>query len=293
MSFIITTESNSEIPYQWEDRYNIKVLRMPYSVDGVEYYYDLGRETDIAAFYQKMRGGATVTTAQRNPAEIVEFWTPLLEEGLDILHIAFSSQLSGTFNCELMAREELLERFPERTIEMVDTLAISMPLGQLVLHAAIMKEEGASLAQIAQWVEDNKQRSCALFTVESLEYLRRGGRISNASAFFGTVLEIKPVLYISPEGLLVPIEKIKGRKKAVKYLLDQCAATIENPAEQTVYICEANCMEDALALEAKIREQIAPKDVVINSVGPVIGSHCGPGTMALVYFGASRANLRK
>lgn len=292
MSFVISTESNSEIPWQWEDEFDIKVLRMPYSIGDVEYFYDLGRETDIKGFYDKMRGGACVTTAQRNPAEIMEFWTPYLKAGMDILHIAFSSALSGTFNCEQMARQELLEAYPDRKIILVDSLAISAPLAQLVRRAADMKAAGNSMEEIAAWVEENKQTSSALFTVDSLEYLRRGGRVSGAAAFFGTVLEIKPVLYIAPDGKLVPMEKVKGRKKAVKYMLEKCAATIEKPEEQVVTICEADCMEDAVALEKQVRELIAPKDVVINPIGPVIGSHCGPGTLGLVYYARSRAELK-
>lgn len=292
MSFVISTESNSEIPWQWEDEFDIKVLRMPYSIGDVEYFYDLGRETDIKGFYDKMRGGACVTTAQRNPAEIMEFWTPYLKAGMDILHIAFSSALSGTFNCEQMARQELLEAYPDRKIILVDSLAISAPLAQLVRRAADMKAAGNSMEEIAAWVEENKQTSSALFTVDSLEYLRRGGRVSGAAAFFGTVLEIKPVLYIAPDGKLVPMEKVKGRKKAVKYMLEKCASTIEKPEEQVVTICEADCMEDAVALEKQVRELIAPKDVVINPIGPVIGSHCGPGTLGLVYYARSRAELK-
>lgn len=292
MSFVISTESNSEIPWQWEDEFDIKVLRMPYSIGDVEYFYDLGRETDIKGFYDKMRGGACVTTAQRNPAEIMEFWTPYLKAGMDILHIAFSSALSGTFNCEQMARQELLEAYPDRKIILVDSLAISAPLAQLVRRAADMKAAGNSMEEIAAWVEENKQTSSALFTVDSLEYLRRGGRVSGAAAFFGTVLEIKPVLYIAPDGKLVPMEKVKGRKKAVKYMLEKCAATIEKPEEQVVTICEADCMEDAVTLEKQVRELIAPKDVAINPIGPVIGSHCGPGTLGLVYYARSRAELK-
>lgn len=292
-SFVITTESNSEIPYQWEDETGVSVLRMPYTVDGTEYYYDLGRETDIPAFYEKMRKGATVVTAQRNPNEIVEYFEPYLQAGKDILHIAFSSALSGTFNCEVIAAEELREKYPERRIELVDTLAISAPLAQLVEGATRMQREGKRLEEIRDWVEANKQRSCALFTVDSLEYLRRGGRVSGAAAFFGNVLEIKPVLYESPDGKLVPIDKIKGRKKAIKYILERCAETIDKPEEQVITICQADCLAEAKALEEQVRELIKPKDVRINPVGPVIGCHCGPGTIALVYFGRDRAELNK
>lgn len=291
MQYVITTESNAELPYQWEDTYGVPVLRMPYTIDGTEYYYDLGRETDIPAFFERMKNGASVVTAQRNPAEIVAYFEPFLASGNDILHIAFSSALSGTFNNEVLAREELLKKYPERRIELVDTLAISAPLAQLVEEASLLKAQGKSLDEVREWVENNKMRSCALFTVDSLEYLRRGGRVSNAAAFFGTMMEIRPILYESPEGMLVPIEKVKGRKKSIKYILDKCAQTIDHPEVQTITVCQANCMEDAISLKAQIEALIKPKAVRINPVGPVIGSHCGPGTIAIVYFGRHRSEL--
>ncbi len=292
MSYVITTESNSEIPFEWEDRYGIRVLRMPYTIEGEEIFYDLGRETDIGAFFKRMRDGAVVTTAARNPDEIREYFEPHLKAGNDILHIAFSSALSGTFGNEKLVAAQLMEEYPERKIILVDTLAISMPLGQLVKHALDMKESGSTMEEIAQWVEDNKMRSCALFVVDSLEYLRRGGRVSNASAFFGTALQIKPVLHISKEGKIVPVAKVKGKKKAVKYILDKCAETIENPQEQTVYILQADCMDEAMELKKQVEELIKPKEVVIAPVGPVIGSHAGPGTIALVYFTSDRDVLK-
>ncbi len=292
-NFVITTESNSELPFSWEDRTGVGVLRMPYVINGVELTYDLGRETDIPAFYDKMRNGATVVTAQRNPNEIIEYFEPFLQQGRDILHIAFSSALSGTFQNELAAAAELREKYPERRIELVDTLAISAPLAMLVEEATRMQEEGHTLDEIRDWVEANKQRACALFTVDNLEYLKRGGRLSGAAAFFGTVLEIKPVLYESPAGQLVPLEKIKGRKRALRFLVDRCAATIDRPEEQEITICQADCMDEANLLVEMLKEAVSPKGVRINPVGPVIGCHCGPGTLAVCYFGKSRAALKE
>ena len=291
-SFVITTESNSEIPYAWEDRTGVGVLRMPYTVNDVEYYYDLGRETDITGFYNTMRGGATVVTAQRNPNEAADYFEPYLKAGKDILHIGFSSALSGTFDCERIAAQELKEKYPERRIELVDTLAISAPLALLVEEATRMQDEGRTLDEIRAWVEENKQRSIALFTVDSLEYLRRGGRVSGAAAFFGSVLEIKPVLYISPEGKLVPFEKIKGRKRAIKFLAEKCAQTIDKPEEQSIVVSQADCMEDALALKALLEEAVHPKEVRIHPVGPTIGSHSGPGTLSLAYFCRARSEIK-
>lgn len=287
-SFVILTESNSEITYQWEDENDVRVLRMPYTIGGTEIFYDLGREIDIISFYSQMRKGATVTTAQRNPNEIVEYFEPYLKAGKDILHIAFSSALSGTFGCENMAAEELREKYPERKIILVDSLTISAPLSLLVNSATKMRAEGKTMEEIAEWVEANKQRACALFTVDNLEYLRRGGRLSGTAAFFGNVLELKPVLHVSSEGKLVPFEKIKGRKKALRFLAEQCAKTIENPSEQVIEIRHADCLDEAKQLEVILRELVNPKDVFLHLVGPVLGSHCGPGTIALCYYGKDR-----
>lgn len=291
MSFIITTESNSEIPFAWEDQNDFSVLRMPYTYNDKEYCYDLGRNTDLGAFFKQMRDGVTVTTAQRNPSEIVDYFEPYLKKGLDILHIAFSSKLSGTFNNEMIAREELLKHYPDRRIELIDTLAISMPLGQIVGVAFEMRRAGKSMDDIRDWVEANKMRSCSLFAVDSLEYLRRGGRITNTAAVFGTALQIKPILSVGSCGMIVPVSKIKGRKKAIKYILDKCAETIDKPEEQTVYVCHADCLDEAVLLKEKIEEVIRPRAVAINPIGPVIGAHCGPGTLAIVYFGRSRDEL--
>ncbi len=292
-NFVITTESNSELPFSWEDRTGVRVLRMPYIINGVELTYDLGRETDIPAFYEKMRNGANVVTALRNQNEIIEYFEPFLKQGKDILHIAFSSALSGTFHNEVAAAAELKEKYPERRIELVDTLAISAPLALLVEEATRMQEEGHTLDEIRDWVENNKQRACVLFTVDNLEYLKRGGRLSGAAAFFGTVLEIKPVLYESPEGQLVPLEKIKGRKRALRFLVDRIAATIDMPGEHEIIICHADCMDEALLLEEMIKEAVQPKGVRIHPVGPVIGCHAGPGTLAVAYFGKSRALIKE
>lgn len=291
-SFVITTESNSEIPFSWEDETGVRVLRMPYTVNGQEYYYDLGRETDIPAFYKMMREGASVITAQRNPIEIVEYWEPYLLAGKDILHIAFSSALSGTFNCEQLAAEELRGKYPERRIELVDSLAISAPLALLVEKAIKLQREGKTLDEIRDWVQTHKQYACALFMVDDLEYLRRGGRVSGAAAFFGSVLEIKPILYESPEGQLVPIEKAKGRRRAMKFLVDRCAAVIERADEQDIILCQADCPDDAKTLYDMTMEAVHPRSIRIHPVGPVIGCHCGPGTLALVFFGRSRAALK-
>lgn len=288
MSYVVMTDSNSEIPFRWEDEYGIAVIRMPYTIDGEEFFYDLGRETPYKEFYDRMRAGAKVITAQRNPQDFVEFWKPLLEQGLDILYVGFSSQLSGTFHSAELARDEILAEYPGRKIVLVDTLTISMPLGLLVKKAAELKAHGAAIDETARWLEENKQRVQAFFTVDDLVYLRRGGRVSGAAALIGTMLEVKPVLHTSPSGKLVPIDKVKGRKKALKYLVDQLEQRGRDLENEIVAICQADCMDDALSVKRQIEKRLNVKEILLNPVGPVIGSHAGPGTIALVFFGDTR-----
>ncbi len=292
MNYVITTDSNSEIPFQLEDEVGIKVMRMPYSVNSNEYLYDLGREIDIPAFYQSMRDGATVTTAQKNPTEIIEYLEPFLMDGKDILHLCFSSALSGTFSCAVMAKEELSAKYPERRIELVDTLAIASAHGLLVERAYALQKEGKNIDEVRNDIEANKQKATAVFTVDSLEYLRRGGRVSGAAAFFGGMLDIKPILYINEEGKLVPLEKIKGRKKALRFIVEKCKATIDKPEEQTIVLMHADNLETANSVADMLRESIPVKDVRITHIGPVIGSHAGPGTIALAYFCTDRKDIR-
>jgi DegV family protein with EDD domain len=283
LSFILMTDSNSEITYQMADRYDIKCILMPYSIDGEEIDYDLGRNTDFKGFFQRMREGAKVTTYQRNPQDFLDFWRPFMEQGQDVLYIAFSSRLSGTFDSATMAKMQLLEEFPERRIELVDTLAISFPEGQLVYHAAKMREQGASLDEIKDWVEQNKFHAVAYFTVEDLVYLKRGGRISGTSAAMGSLLDIKPMLHVSMQGTLEPIEKIKGRKKSVKRLLEMIEVKKANE-EFPITIKHADAIVEAQYMESYIKEKYNFSEVLIHDVGPVIGSHSGPGTLAIIFM---------
>ena len=288
MDYIIMVDSDSEIPYTWEDDYNVKVLRMPYTVNDKEYEYDLGRDTDIVEFFDMMRKGAKVTTAQRNPQDFIDMWKPMLEDGKDILYIGFSSQLSGTFHCSELAREEILQSYPGRKILLVDTLTISMPLGLLIKKAIELKAAGKSIGETAEWVENNKQRAQAIFTVDDLQYLKRGGRVTGAQAFFGTLLEVKPVLHVNTQGKLVPLNKVKGRKKALKFLIDSLEARGRDLENELVAIIHADCIKDAENLKAQIESRMKVKEIMISPIGPVIGSHAGPGTIAVCFLGENR-----
>ena len=283
-SYILMTDSDAEMPYSWLAEFDIQAILMPYAVDGVEDEFNFFEGLDMAEFYQKMRDGARVTTAQRNIEDFKAFWRPYLEAGKDILYLGLSSELSGTYNCACVARTEMMEQFPERKIIVVDTLRISAPQALLVRKAAQMRLNGASIEEVAQWVEQNRTYFSAFFMVDDLAYLKRGGRVSSATAFFGSMLDIKPILYESPAGKLEPFEKAKGRKKAIKRIVQLASENIADAQNALVVICQADCAADAALLESLIREQIKPFDIVIQPVGPVIGSHAGPGTLAVVFM---------
>lgn len=281
-------DSNSEIPFWFAEINGLAVVKMPYVLDDIEYYYDLGKETDFEMFYSKVRNGIMPTTAALNVDNYIEIYEPVLKEGKDILMISFSSALSGTHESLEKARLMLLEKYPERIFKVVNTLSISMGAGLLVYYATLQWRAGASMDSVINWVESNRQRVHHWFTVDDLNHLRRGGRLSGAAAFMGTMLDIKPVITVNSEGKLVVVEKAKGRKRSLKYLADKYAQNVENPQDQVVVILHADALEDARYLERLIKEINPPKELWVNYVGPVIGTHCGPGTIGLLFMGKER-----
>ncbi len=281
-------DSNCEIPYWFAKENGLGVVRMPYVICDEEYYYDLGENTDFIDFYNKERAGHMPTTAALNAQNYVEIYEPTLAQGKDILMISFSSALSGTHAMLEQARQELLEKYPERSFDVVNTLSISMGAGLLVYYATKMWKDGASQQEIIKWVEDNRMRVQHWFSVDDLHHLKRGGRLSSAAAFMGSVLELKPVITVNKEGRLVVAEKAKGRKRALKTLLDKIAQNVEDPENQLMVVLHADAPEDAKFLEENIRNTYNPKELWVNYVGPVVGTHCGPGTIAVLFMGKER-----
>lgn len=281
-------DSNSEIPYWFADENGLKVVSMPYVLDDKEYYYDLGRNTDFKHFFQREREGSMPTTAALNVENYLEIYEPTLKEGTDILMISFSSALSGTHESLEQARLQLLEKYPERSFKVVNTLGISMGAGLLVYYATKMWKDGASQEKIIKWVEDNRQKVHHWFTVNDLNHLKRGGRLSGAAAFMGTMLDIKPIITVNSEGKLVVFEKAKGRKKSLKALAEKFNEYVEKPEEQLVVVLHGDAEEDGQYLVDLIKEMCTPKEIWLNYVGPVIGTHCGPGTIGLLFMGKER-----
>lgn len=285
--YIIVTEADCELPWEYAEQEGLPVFEMPFTLEGVEYNYDLGKEVKIPDFFEKLASGSNVTTSCRSPLEVKEFFQKYLDEGKDVLYIGLSNELSMHFrNCET-ARSELLLEYPDARIELVDTLSISLGEAQLIVQAIEMKKQGATLDEVKDWVVKNIQNSLVFFVVDDLNYLKRGGRLSGASAFFGTVLDIKPILHTTTDGKLEPFEKVKGKKKALRRLAElvqQRSTDIEN---STVYITAADEAE-AKFMKKLIQEAAHPKDTVIWAIGPVIGGHVGPGTIGISFFGNER-----
>ena len=251
--------------------------------------YPDGRELGFQAFYDRVRAGAQPKTNQINAATYMEVAAPYLDKGQDVLILAFSSALSGTYQSSVLAVEELREKYPDRQIYTVDTLSASMGEGLLIYHAAKKREEGLSVSELAHWVEENRLRLCHWFTVDDLNHLKRGGRVSSAAALFGTILGIKPVLHVDDAGRLIPREKVRGRRSSLEALAKHMRETID-PAEgeQTIFISHGDCEQDVKYLIDLIREQVPVKEIKVGYIGPVIGAHSGPGTVAVFYLGTTR-----
>jgi len=287
-SYVFMTDSDSDLLYSIADEKNIPVVKMPYTLEGKEYLDDNGRAGIEQEFFRKMREGASPATSLLPTEAYLEYFEPVLKEK-DLLFIAFSSQMSSTINNIYEAREILLGKYPDRKFIVVDTLSISGPQTLLILGAHALYEQGKSMEEVEQWVRDNRMRAHAWLTVGDLKYLARGGRISSTSALFGSVLDIKPIICMGKGGKLDPAEKVQGRKKALRTIVERTAEYIEHPEEQTVIILQGDVPEEAERLKEMLKAHIPEiKEIRIQIIGPVIGAHCGPGTLACCFMGKER-----
>ena len=285
LDYVFMTDSDSDLPYHLKEEYNIPVVYMPYALDGKEYFDDLGQTLDHKSYYDAMRNGANPVTSALNEEAYLEYFEPILESGKDVLFVAFSSKLSCTLQAANAAREELLQKYPDRKITIVDTLSISGPMTLLVLKAHEMYRAGKPMDEVAAWLEANKLRAQAYFTVDDLKYLKRGGRISGAAAAVGTMLDLKPIIVEARDGSLQAGDKIRGRKKALAYIVDAMMKANPDPAESPIIVLNADAHEDAERVKANVEQKLPGANVLIENVGPVIGAHAGPGTVALCFIG--------
>lgn len=287
-NYVFMTDSDSDLPYELKVRYDIPVVSMPYTLEGKEYFDDLGQTLDSKSFFDKMRAGAQPSTSALNETIYLEYFEPVLAEGKDLLFVAFSSQLSGTINAVYAARETLLAKYPERKFTVVDTLSISAPMAILVLKAHELYRAGKPMEEVAAWLEENKLRAQAWFTVDDLKYLKRGGRISPAVAAIGTMLDLKPILTETLEGKLASADKVRGRRKAMNYIVDKAVENVADQKEAVGIILHADALADAQKLRDMLAARLPDMELRIENVGPVIGTHAGPGTLAFCFLGKKR-----
>lgn len=287
--FVILTDSSADLSADMAQKLNVEVLPLGFVLDNQTYRnYPDNREMDPHVFYDRLRAGDVATTTALNVAEYTEALEPLLQAGKDVLVLAFSSGLSTTYNSSRLAVEELSAKYPERKLYTVDTLCASLGQGLLVWYAARERDRGHSIEEVRDWLEEHRLNVCHQFTVDDLYFLKRGGRISAATAVVGSMLQIKPVLHVDDEGHLINIGKVRGRQAALKALVDRMEETALDSGSLTVFISHGDCLEDAQIVADMVKKRFGVEEVYINYVGPVIGAHSGPGTVALFYAGTER-----
>lgn len=286
MSYQIITDSCCDFPTELYEKLNLTMA--PLSVEFRGEVFDDKNDDSLKTLYAGLRAGEAAHTAAVNPERWTSVIEPVLIRGEDVLVIAFSSGLSTTYQSAVIAAEELKGKYPERTIYVVDTLAASMGEGLLTWYACKKRDEGQSLEEVHTWLEENKLHLCHWFTVDDLMYLKRGGRVSAATAVVGTMLQIKPVMHMDDEGHLINMAKARGRKASLEALAKKTAELGEGFDNSTMFISHGDCIDDANYLAGILKEHYGVKDVVISYVGSVIGSHSGPGTVALFFLGTHR-----
>ena len=284
-SYVILTDSSCDLTRQQQLELQLEMVQLTVHFRGKEFEND---QLDIADFYRGMREGEMTTTAAVNPEKWSAAMKPLLEQGQDLLVLVFSSGLSNTYQAAHIAAQELLKQYPERKIHVVDTLSASLGQGLLVYTCARQRLEGKSLEEVAAFAEQNRLHLCHWFTVSDLHFLKRGGRISAATAVFGSLLNIKPVMHMDDLGHLINVGKARGRRASIDAMFDRMAKTAIDPEKQTVFISHGDCLEDAQYLAERVRRELHVQQVHIGYVGPVIGAHSGPGTLALFFYGSER-----
>jgi DegV family protein with EDD domain len=286
MAYQIITDTCCDFPAQMYDQLGVTVVPLSVLYKGVN--YDSYTEQWLKDLYEGLRSGETASTCAINPEQWASYMEPALKEGKDALVLSFSSGLSTTYQSAVIAADELREKYPDRQIRVVDTLCASLGQGLFVYYACQKRDAGLSLDELTAWCEETKMNLCHWVIADDLMYLKRGGRVSAASAVAGTLLQIKPLIHMDNARKLIPVGKIRGRKAAIKALCDKVGETGIDGANDTIFICHGDCEEDAKTLEGMLKEKYGTKNVFYYYIGAVIGSHAGPGTMAIFYLGKER-----
>lgn len=283
MRFVAVTDTSGNLPTEEIKKAGLEVIAFPYFINGKEYTCLDTAAFDGDEFYAKIKAGMNVTTSQISPQQYMEFFEPYLKEGMDIVFVCMSSGISGSCNSARIGAEMALEQYPERRIEVIDTLGASLGEGLVALEAARLRDEGLGAEEAAEKLRDLAQRMFNVFTVDDLLHLRKGGRLSNMAAIVGMVLNIKPLLKGNEEGKIVSFAKVRGRKKSIEALAERYDRLVVDPEKQTVGIAQAGCREDAEELVRLLNRKHPPKRIMTVEYEPVTGSHVGPGALALFF----------
>ena len=287
-NFAIVTDSASDLPAEYFEKHQIACVDLGFNLDGVTYGGTSGNKMDVKVFYDKLRGGAMPTTFQVTPDQARQTIEPLVKAGNDVLVLAFSSGLSGTANSFVIAARDLMEEYKGRHIEVVDSLCASLGEGLFVDYVVKKADEGVSLKECRDYAEGLKQHICHFFTVDNLFHLKRGGRVSAATAVVGTMLNIKPVLHVDHEGHLIAIGKAMGRKKSISALVDHMKELQTMGKNDPIFISHGDCVDDVNYLISLLKMNFPGHEIKVNYVGNVIGTHSGAGTLALFFLGSHR-----
>lgn len=286
--YCITTDSNSDLPKDYVDRLHTTIIPQYYSFGDTVYGDELNMPP--AEFYERMKAGELPGSQANNPAVIEQKFRALLDQGLDIIHIAFSSALSGSYNNVCMVARELLEEYTDARITVIDSLNVSLGESIIVIHANNLKAEGAPYEKVVSKIEEFKQHINVQFTVDDLFHLQRGGRVSKTTALVGSALNLKPFLYVSDQGTLVSAGTVRGRKKSLNTLIDRMKQTLAEKTDYTlpVGVVHGNCLEDAQYVAQQIKQNTSFSTVIINDISPSIGTHAGPGALGVLYYGQKK-----
>lgn len=285
--FVFMTDSCCDLSADLAEEMGLVVLPLSVIQDGRTYQNYLDhRDLDPKDFYNNIRNGSMGSTAAANAEAFMEAMTPPLEAGKDILCVCFSSALSTTYQSAVIARQELSDTYPDRRIVVIDSLCASLGQGMLLYLAHRERQKGRTLEETADFIRETIPHLCHYFTVDDLNHLKRGGRVSAAAAFFGTMLQMKPILHVDDQGRLIPLSKVRGRKASIQALLAQMDELVTDA--ETVFISHGDCLDEVEAMAQQIKDRFGTKEVVINYVGPVIGNHTGAGVVALFFVGKYR-----
>lgn len=291
--YCITTDSNSDLPKDYIEKFHTTIIPQYYSFDDVVYGDEL--HMPVNEFYERMKAGALPQSQANNPAVIEDLFRAILEQGMDIIHIAFSSVLSGSYNNVCTVANELSEEYPDARITVIDSLNVSLAESLMVIYAENLKAKDVAYEDVVASLEEFKHHINVQFTVDDLFHLQRGGRVSRATAVLGSTLNLKPFLYVNKDGGLTSDGTVRGRKKSISKLVDRMLETMDEKTDYTlpVGIVHGNCIDDANTLAEIIKEKTPFKNIIINDVSPSIGTHAGPGALGLLYYGGIKAPAKE